>query len=106
MIHIVEIQPLPDAQMLLRFDDGTDKLVDVRPFIGTDVLTAPLADPSYFKRVALYPNGRGIFWPNDYDMCPDYLRHYAPDARITCQQPAAKPIQPRSGASVTSVKSV
>ena len=84
MIHIVEIQPLPDAQMLLRFDDGTDKLVDVRPVIGTDVLTAPLADPSYFKRVALYPNGRGIFWPNDYDMCPDYLRHYAPDARTTC----------------------
>lgn len=81
MIHITTLQPLANAQLLLRFDDGSDKVVDVRPFIGSDALTQPLADPAYFQQVAIYPNGRGIYWPNDYDMCPDYLRYHAVDAR-------------------------
>ncbi|WP_375416835.1 DUF2442 domain-containing protein [uncultured Hymenobacter sp.] len=81
MIHIIDLQPLPNAQLLLRFDDGTDKVVDIKLFIGSDALTAPLADLAFFQQAALYPNGRGIFWPNDYDMCPDYLRYHAVDAR-------------------------
>lgn len=81
MIHIVDSQPLSNAHLLLHFDDGTDKLIDVRPFIGADALTQLLLDPAFFRQAALYPNGRGIFWPNDYDMCPDYLRYHAVDAR-------------------------
>ena len=81
MIHIISFETLPNAQLLLTFDDGTNKLVDVRTFIGNDALTQPLADPVFFQKAALYPNGRGVFWPNDYDMCPDYLRYHAPDAR-------------------------
>jgi hypothetical protein len=67
--------------LLLHFDDGTDKLLDIKPFIGDDALTRPLADPTYFQQVRIYENGRGIFWPNKYDMCPDYLRYHAVDAR-------------------------
>ena len=81
MIHISNIQPLPEAQLLLHFADGTDKLIDVQSFIGTDALTQPLADPAFFQQVALHPNGRGIFWPNDYDMCPDYFRYFPEYAR-------------------------
>ena len=81
MIHIISLKTLPNAQLLLTFDDGTDKLVDVGPFIGNDALTQPLADPVFFQKAALYPKGRGVFWPNNYDMCPDYLRYHAPDAR-------------------------
>lgn len=81
MIHITHLEALADRLLLLRFNDGTDKLVDVKPFIGTDVLTSPLADAAYFQQVRICENGRGIFWPNEYDMCPDYLRYYAADAR-------------------------
>ena len=85
MIHITEVQALPEAQLLLRFDDGTDKILDVRPFIGSDALTRSLAEPAFFRQVSIYPNGRGIYWPNDYDICPDYLRYHAEDARQTLE---------------------
>lgn len=81
MIRITSLEPLADSLLLLRFDDGTEKLVDVKPFISNDVLTKPLADPTYFEKVRIYENGRGIFWPNEYDMCPDFLRFHATDAR-------------------------
>ena len=81
MIHIISLEALPDSFLLLRFDDGTEKLVDMKPFIGDDALTNPLQDAAYFRQVRLYANGRGVFWPNEYDMCPDYLRYHAPDAR-------------------------
>ena len=83
MIHITRLEALPDSLLRLQFDDGTEKLVDVRPFIGDDALTAPLRDPTYFRQVRMCENGRGIFWPNEYDMCPDYLRYHAQDARQT-----------------------
>jgi len=89
MIRIAEVQPLPNARLQLLFSDGTDKMVGVRTFIGADALTRPLADPAFFRQVALYPNGRGVFWPNDYDMCPDYLRYHAVDARTPTSRPMA-----------------
>jgi hypothetical protein len=45
--------------------------------IKGDKLTKPLSDPEYFRKVKVYENGRGIYWPNEYDFCPDYLRYYA-----------------------------
>ena len=81
MIRITTLEPLADSLLLLCFDDGTEKLVDMKPFIGDDMLTQPLSDPTYFEKVRIYESGRGICWPNEYDMCPDFLRFYAIDAR-------------------------
>mgnify|MGYP002777029272 CR=1 FL=1 len=78
MIRIVRLETLAPTTLRLTFDDGVVKMLDVRPFISDNPLTAPLADPAYFAQPALYPRGRGVYWPNDYDMCPDWLRYHAP----------------------------
>ena len=76
MIKITHIEPHKDFSISLTFSDGIEKDIDFKQFIGTDKLSAPLGDYEYFRKVKLYENGRGIFWPNDFDFCPDYLHDY------------------------------
>jgi hypothetical protein len=78
MVHIQHINVIAPFQIHIFFDDGNEKSIDFKPFINIDnALTAPLNDFEYFKTVKIYENGRGIYWDNDYDFCPDFLRHYA-----------------------------
>ncbi len=76
MVKITDIQPNTDFSILIEFDDGKKKIIDFKPFIKDDPLTNQLSDPEYFRQVRIYENGRGIFWPNSYDFCPDYLRYF------------------------------
>lgn len=78
MIKIEKIEVLNDKHIFFHFSDDTEKIIDFTSFIGEDELTKPLADQDYFKKVNLYEDGRGIYWPNEYDFCPDFLRQYQP----------------------------
>ncbi len=94
MVKIMKLEVLPHAHLRLTFDDGAVRVVDMNPSIRDSPLTRPLADAAYFAQVAVYPNGRGLFWPNDYDMCPDWLRYHAPgveEAGSTAPSLAASP---------------
>jgi hypothetical protein len=62
--------------MLLLFNDGLSKTIDFKPFIDDCGISAPLKDPSYFSKVKIYDNGRGIYWLKELDCCPDYLHDY------------------------------
>ncbi|MDX1906967.1 MAG: DUF2442 domain-containing protein [Bacteroidia bacterium] len=62
----------------LRFHDGAEKTVDIQSLVKKTPLTAPLSDPVFFAQVRLYEDQRGIYWPNDFDLCADFLRAYAP----------------------------
>lgn len=75
MICIVNLKLLGDKLIHLAFDDGKEKIIDFSPFIGEDALSNLLVDTNYFQKVNLYENGRGIYWPNGYDFCPDFLYH-------------------------------
>lgn len=78
MINIEKFEVLEGKRILFHFSDNTEKIIDFTPFIGNDELSKPLAEQDYFKKVNLYGNGRGIYWPNEYDFCPDFLRRYQP----------------------------
>jgi hypothetical protein len=58
---ITHIEPHEDFSMLLLFNDGLSKTIDFKPFIGDCGISARLKDPSYFSKVKIYDNGRGIF---------------------------------------------
>ena len=73
LIHITHITPKKDFSMAIQFSDGVEKRIDFIPFIGTDNLSNQLKNYSYFSKVKIYENGRGIYWPNQFDFCPDYL---------------------------------
>ncbi len=81
MISITSYEVLGNKKIHFSFSDDTKKTIDFTPFIGEDKLSKPLADPAYFQRVELYENGRGIYWPNDYDFCPDFLHQYQQDKK-------------------------
>ena len=74
MHRIVSVQPQPDFTLLISFEDGLTKRINVRLFIGEGV-SQPLADWENFRQVAI-DEGGGIFWPNGYDFCPEFLRDY------------------------------
>jgi hypothetical protein len=76
MIKIKDFKLQSGKKILFYFNDGTEKTIDFSPFIREDSLSKPLSDPSFFKQVELIENGRGIFWPNDFDFCPDFLYKY------------------------------
>jgi|AntRauTorckE6833_2_1112554.scaffolds.fasta_scaffold59603_2 hypothetical protein len=79
MISITKLNVLDNKEIHFKFSDNTEKTIDFAPFIGEDKLTKPLSDAAYFQKVELYENGRGIYWPNDYDFCADFMRKYQPD---------------------------
>ena len=73
MKRITHIDAHNDYSISLTFNDGIEKDIDFKQFIGSDPISAPLGEIAYFLQVQIYPNGRGIFWPNEFDFCPDYL---------------------------------
>jgi hypothetical protein len=72
MNEVIEIQALQDHHVWLRFKDGEEKTVNLRPFLGKS-FTAKLLDQSKFEKVFIEPGG-GIAWENGYDFCPNFLK--------------------------------
>jgi hypothetical protein len=81
MISIIKLKVMDHRKIHFNFSDDPEKTIDFTPFIGEDKLSKPLSDPAYFRKVELYEHGRGIYWPNDYDFCPDFLRKYQPEEK-------------------------
>lgn len=71
MHKVVFVLPLADYMLQLTFEDGTEKVVDLRPYIGKGI-SAALEDINYFRQVQI-ESGGGIAWPNGYDFCPNFL---------------------------------
>ena len=76
MHKIVFVQPLSEKKVKLRFADGLEKTVDITPFIGKGISKA-LADADFFARVEI-ESGGGIYWPNGFDFCPNFLHDEVP----------------------------
>jgi hypothetical protein len=80
-MHSVEkVIPLEDYKLKLRFAGGEEKVVDIEPYIGRGI-AADLRDPDFFRQVTV-ESGGGIYWPNGYDFCPNYLYHEAPAVEL------------------------
>lgn len=76
MVHITNLTILGKKRIHFLFSDHSEKTIDFNSFIREDALSKPLSDDAFFKKVELYEKGRGIYWPNGYDFCPDFLRKY------------------------------
>ena len=76
MIKIIKIELLDNYLIHIYFDDETDKVIDIKSFIKEGSINESLNNIEFFNQVKIYDNGRGIYWPNGYDLCPDTLRYY------------------------------
>ena len=72
MVAVTHVEPLEEYRPRLRFDDGSERVVDL-----SDVLCGPMAEPlrdrDYFRRVRVDDELRTIVWPNGFDLDPDVL---------------------------------
>jgi hypothetical protein len=72
--HVVAVSYRRGHTVHLRFEDGVEGEVDLKPILEpfTGVL-APLADPAFVAQVRVHPEFGTITWPGDLDLDPVVL---------------------------------
>jgi hypothetical protein len=72
ILRILEYEVCGPHSLLLTFNDGTSKQVNLLPLLDSPIFE-PLLDPIYFARVALDPVAGTVVWPNSADFAPEAL---------------------------------
>ena len=70
---IIEVKPLDDYRLFLRFEDGVEGIVDVARLIRFEGVFAPLHERLKFLEVRVDCELGTIVWPNGADLDPDVL---------------------------------
>jgi hypothetical protein len=75
MIWVVDARYVKDYQIWLRFNDNTEKVVDLKQKVLSDhrKIFLPLRDLEYFKQVTFNRESDTIEWPNGVDIAPETL---------------------------------
>src|SRR5438067_4702745 len=72
MHFVKDVKYLSEYKLLLSFEDGSVRQVDLAPHLDGEVFE-PLKDISDFKSVHLNSELETIVWKNGADMSPDFL---------------------------------
>ncbi len=72
MHFVKDVAYVSDYKLLVTFEEGVVKLVDLEPYLDGDVFE-PLNDIDYFKTVRVNPDIDTIVWDNAADLSPDFL---------------------------------
>ena len=70
LIDVVRVEPRGDYRLWVRFEDGVEGEIDLRPFLEFEGVFAPLRDPAYFATVRVNSELGTICWPDDADWDP------------------------------------
>ena len=71
LVRIRAVQPLEKFTVRLAFSDGTQKTVDLEPFLRGPVFETIRNDPATFRAVKVA--GNTVAWDNGADIDPDVL---------------------------------
>jgi hypothetical protein len=71
MLKLLQVDPLPDYKLRLRYTDGTAGEVDLSRLVGRGVFQL-WADPAAFRRVSIGSGGE-LRWSDEVDLCADAL---------------------------------
>ncbi len=72
MHFVTAVQYAHDYVLLLQFEDGSVRRVDLQPHLDGEVFEA-LRDRTVFRTARLNPDLDTVVWDNGADMCPDFL---------------------------------
>lgn len=70
---IVDVCPLEDYRLGLRFEDGVEGVIDVAELVPFEGVFAPLRERAAFLEVRVNREIGTICWPNGADLDPDVL---------------------------------
>jgi hypothetical protein len=62
---------LPDHTVLLFFESGHIKLLDLKPYIKNGGVWAEIEDWRVFSKVKVQEDLGGLVWPGEIDFCPE-----------------------------------
>ena len=72
LFDVVEVKPLEGTKLWLRFEDGTEGVVDLSDLELKGIL-AKLKDPDFFARAYVDPELGTVAWPGGLDLDPAVL---------------------------------
>jgi Protein of unknown function (DUF2442) len=75
MHSVREYKLVGDYRIWLKFEDGFESVVNLKPLLRKGIAFELLA-PQAFSKVAI-ESGGGLAWENGFDICPNYLREMA-----------------------------
>lgn len=70
---VLSVQPLPEHPLRVRFDDGTEGVVDVAEMVEFTCVFEPLRQPEFFAEASLNAELGTACWPNNADLDSDVL---------------------------------
>ncbi|MEK6644283.1 MAG: DUF2442 domain-containing protein [Planctomycetota bacterium] len=73
MRDVIDVALGEGHRLILTFEGGERREVDVRLLVPFDGVFEPLKDDAYFRQVRVDPDVGTIVWPNGPDICPDVL---------------------------------
>ncbi len=77
MKDVIDVKYLGDFRLLLTFEGGERREVDLGSRLSFKGVFAPLRDPAFFRQVRVNPDVGTIVWPNGADICPDTLYEWS-----------------------------
>jgi hypothetical protein len=64
---ILSVQALEDKKLLIKFDNGIEKIYDCNPLLRLEMFEV-LKNDAFFKAVKVDAGGYGISWNDDADL--------------------------------------
>ncbi|MBI5303983.1 MAG: DUF2442 domain-containing protein [Chloroflexi bacterium] len=105
MICVRAVKPLAGFKVHVTFTDGTQRVIDLTPYIGTGPVFAPIRnDPALFRRVFVDPETETLTWENGADIAPETL-YYDGDPPWVKDARPAKLVRRRTAAKKKSLAS-
>lgn len=105
VIGVRSVQVLTGFNVHLTFTDGTERDIDLEPYLWGPVFEPIRNKPEMFSRVFVDPIGQTLAWPNEADIAPESLyyegdppwakRKAKSSSRRTTRSVRPKPSAPR-----------
>ena len=71
MSRIIKATPLEDYTLLLLFESGHVRLLDMKPYIEKGGVWAEINNWRAFSQVKVQEDLGGLEWPGEIDFCPE-----------------------------------
>lgn len=75
LVRIKSVEPLNDFTVKLQFTDGTNREIDLEPYLRGKIFESLKNNPSEFRTVKVDEQMGTIVWENGADIDPDVLYH-------------------------------
>jgi Protein of unknown function (DUF2442) len=84
-MDVVAVEVVEHHTVHLTFADGSERTVDLDPYLRGPVFEPVRTDGTFFASVRVDPDAGTIVWPNGADLAPDVLYSGRPSAAMEAE---------------------